>query len=42
MPENTGMQLTVDEVQGVVGGFVKTDFANLEPSKLGGGANDNC
>lgn len=42
MPENTAMQLTVDKVQGVVGGFVKTDLGNLEPSKLGGGANDNC
>lgn len=42
MPENTGMQLTVDKVQGVVGGFVRADFVNLEPSNLGGGANDNC
>ena len=40
--ENTGLQLTVDKVQGPVGGFVKSVFANLKPSKPGGDVNDNC
>lgn len=40
--ENSGLQLTVDKVQGPVGGFVKSIFANLKPSKLGGDVNDNC
>jgi hypothetical protein len=40
--ENTGLQLTVDKVQGPVGGFVKSIFANLKPSKPGGDVNDNC
>lgn len=40
--ENTGLQLPVDKVQGPVGGFVKSVFANLKPSKLGGDVNDNC
>ena len=42
MPENTVMQPTVDKVQGVVGGFVRKTFVNLEPSDLGGEVNDNC
>ena len=40
--ENTGLQLPVDKVQGPVGGFVKSVFANLKPSKPGGDVNDNC
>ena len=40
--ENTGLQLQVDKVQGAVGGFVKSVFANLKPSKPGGGVHDNC
>ena len=40
--ENTGLQLPVDKVQGPVGGFVKSIFANLKPSKPGGDVNDNC
>ena len=40
--ENTGLQLPVDIVQGPVGGFVKSTFANLKPSKPGGDVNDNC
>ena len=40
--EKTGLQLTVDKVQGPVGGFVKSVFANLKPSKPGGDINDNC
>jgi len=40
--ENTGLQLTVDKVQGPVGGFAKSVFANLKPSKPGGDVNDNC
>ena len=40
--ENTGLQLLVDKVQGPVGGFVKSVFANLKPSKPGGDENDNC
>ena len=39
--ENTGLQLPVDIVQGPVGGFVKSTFANLKPSKPGGNVNDN-
>ena len=39
--ENTGLQLTVDKVQGPVAGFVKSIFANLKPSKPGGDVNDN-
>ena len=39
--ENTGLQLTVDKVQGSVAGFVKSIFANLKPSKPGGDVNDN-
>ena len=39
--ENTGLQLPVDKVQGSVGGFVKSIFANLKPSKPGGDVNDN-
>ena len=33
-PENTGLQLPVDKVQGPVGGFVKSILANLKPSKM--------
>lgn len=40
--ENTGLQLPVDKVQVPVGGFVKSVFANLKPSKPGGDVNDNC
>ena len=40
--ENTGLQLPVDIVQGPVGGFVTSTFANLKPSKPGGDVNDNC
>ena len=40
--ENTGLQLPVDKVQVPVGGFVKSVFDNLKPSKLGGDVNDNC
>ena len=39
--ENTGLQLTVDKVQGSVDGFVKSIFANLKPLKPGGDVNDN-
>ena len=40
--EITGLQLPVDKVQGPVGGFVKSVFANLKPSKPGGDVHDNC
>ena len=39
--ENTGLQLPVDIVQGPVGGFVKSTFANLKPTKPGGGVYDD-
>ena len=39
--ENTGLQLTVDNVQGTVGGFVKSVFANLKSTKPGGGVYDD-
>lgn len=40
--ENTGLQLPVDKVQVAVGGFGKSIFAKLKPSKPGGDVNDNC
>ena len=40
--KNRGLQPPVDKVQGLVGGFVKADFANLKPANLGGETNDNC
>ena len=42
MLKNRGLQPLVDKVQGLVGGFVKADFANLRPANLGGGIHDNC
>lgn len=42
MPENKGLQPSVDKVQGLVGGYVKADFVNLRPAILGGGIHDNC
>ena len=42
MLKNRGLQPPVDKVQGLVGGFVKADFANLKPANLGGETNDNC
>lgn len=42
MPVNTGLQLSVDNIQGVVGGYVKQLFASLWPSNHGGDTNDDC
>ncbi len=42
MLKNRGLQPPVDKVQGSVGGDVKSVFANLEPSNLGGERYDNC